>query len=97
MKNREALWHRRAIVALARRIVIVKHQMWLTEEPFRYCARQQNCAAIAQAHLRRFTFSWPREVSPSRSLPADLRTDRQSDCQSRALVAQKKYFCYKYT
>lgn len=35
----------KAIVALARRIAIVMHQMWLTGEPFQYGGGEQNGAA----------------------------------------------------
>jgi hypothetical protein len=35
----------KAIVALARRIAIVMHQIWITGEPFRYGANEKTCAA----------------------------------------------------
>jgi transposase len=34
----------KAIVALARRIAIVMHQIWITKEPFRYGASEKTCA-----------------------------------------------------
>ena len=35
----------KAIVALARRIAIVIHQIWITKEPFRYGKNEQSCMA----------------------------------------------------